>query len=207
MPFFQPTEFENDWLINNTGIHGGRPARFPAEQKERSCIETLLFPVSRGRRYNTLYFAKPAIKRLRRSLASLGDCKQSLSLVRRCRTSCKVVCHETAGFFGFFQPKEALPPLDFPANRDAPRPYWMTQRQRRGHCPPLESTQKAKTECAKLEAHSILHFRNLTENPPDLSATFLQVARFPAILTEKPQETLSAETPGSFSWYIFCPAI
>ena len=89
-----------------------KPARFPAEQKERSIVETLLFPVSRGRRYNTLYFAIPAIKRLRRSLASLGDCKQSLSLVRRCRTSCKVVCHETAGFFGFFRPKGTLPPLE-----------------------------------------------------------------------------------------------
>ena len=42
-------------------------------------------------------------------------------------------------------------------------------------------------------------FRNVTEKLPDFSATFLQVARFPAILTEKTQETLSAETPISLS--------
>ena len=78
----------------------------------------------------------------------------------------KIVCHETAGFFGFFRPhrpqaacnaqplnaalialqrerrplwkpppKGTLSPLDTPANRDAPRPYWMTQSQRGS--PPL----------------------------------------------------------------------
>jgi hypothetical protein len=81
-----------------------KPARFPAEQKERSCNETLLFPVSRGRRYNTLYFAS------------------------------KVVCHETAGFFGFFQPKEALPPLDSPAKGRL--------------LPSFGIHPKSKTECA-----------------------------------------------------------
>ena len=50
-------------------------------------------------------------------------------------------------------------------------------------------------------------FRNVTEKLPDFSATFLQVARFPAIPTEKTQETLSAETPRSLSWYLFHPAI
>ena len=115
-------------------LHSQKPARFPAEQKERSCIETLLFPVSRGRRYNTLDLAIPAIKRLHRSLASLCDCKQSLSLVRRCRTSCKFVCHETAGFFGLFRPRRALPPLDSPA-KGRPALLWK---------PP----QKSKTECA-----------------------------------------------------------
>ena len=110
-----------------------KPARFPAEQKERSCTETLLFLVSRGRRYNTLDLAIPAIKRLRRSLASLGDCKQSLSLVRLCRTSCKVVCHETAGFFGFFRPRRVLPSF--------------------GNLP-----QKAKRNVPSADAHSILLF-------------------------------------------------
>ena len=42
-------------------FHSQKPARFPAEQKERSCIETLLFPVSRGCRYNTLYFASKVV--------------------------------------------------------------------------------------------------------------------------------------------------
>ena len=38
-----------------------KPTRFPAVQKERSCNKTLLFPVSRGRRYNTLYFASKVV--------------------------------------------------------------------------------------------------------------------------------------------------
>ena len=108
-----------------------KPVHFPDRQKERSCIKTILFPVSRGRRYNTLDLAIPAIKRLSRSLASLGDCKQSLSLVRRCRTSCKVVCHETAGFFGFFRPRRTLPSF--------------------GNLP-----QKAKRNVPSADAHSIL---------------------------------------------------
>ena len=50
------------------------------------------------------------------------------------------MCHETAGFFGFFQSKgnsipsehprqrRTLFPFEIPlANRDAARPYWMTQ--------------------------------------------------------------------------------
>ena len=41
--------------------HSQKPARFPAEQKERSFVETLLFPVSRGCRYNTLYFASKVV--------------------------------------------------------------------------------------------------------------------------------------------------
>ena len=41
--------------------HSQKPARFPAKQKERSLVETLLFPVSRGCRYNTLYFASKVV--------------------------------------------------------------------------------------------------------------------------------------------------
>ena len=66
-----------------------------------------------ARRYNTLDFAIPAIKRRSRSLATLGDCKQSLSLVR-----------------------QAGPHAKSCANRDAARPYWMTQRGLR----PLKAT-------------------------------------------------------------------
>lgn len=61
--------------------------------------------LSLARRYNTLDFAIPVIKRRSRSLATLGDCKQSLSLVR-----------------------QAGPHAKSCANRDATRPYWMTQR-------------------------------------------------------------------------------
>ena len=115
--------------------HSQKPARFPAEQKERSFVETLLFPVSRGCRYNTLYFAS------------------------------KVVCQGDAVPIGFPATKppvsldssgqEGPPPLDSPANRDASRPYWMTQRQRKGH-PPLETTPKAKRNVPANYAHSIL---------------------------------------------------
>ena len=64
----------------------------------------------------------------------------------------KVVCHETAGFIGFFLPRRACPPLDasrqgsaaafgnhcqgnavpfgFPSQQGVPHPYWMTPSQR-----------------------------------------------------------------------------
>lgn len=60
-----------------------------------------------ARRYNTLDFAIPAIKRRSRSLATLGDCKQSLSLVR-----------------------QAGPHAKSCANRDAARPYWKPRGKR-----------------------------------------------------------------------------
>ena len=55
----------------------------------------------------------------------------------------KVVCHETAGFFGFFRSKGKLSPLNTPGKEErrsplytpgqqgCSRPYWMTQGQRR----------------------------------------------------------------------------
>ena len=43
----------------------------------------------------------------------------------------KVVCHETAGFFGFFRSKGKLSPLYTPGQQGCSRPYWMTQGQRR----------------------------------------------------------------------------
>ena len=49
-------------------------------------------------------------------------------------------------FLWILPAKGALPPLESSANRDASRPYWMTQRQRR-NCPPLESTQKQNGMC------------------------------------------------------------
>lgn len=67
----------------------------------------------------------------------------------------KVVCHETAGFIGFFPPGRLCPPLDstrqgsaaafgnhckgnavpfgFPSQQGAPRPYWMIPSQRNCH--------------------------------------------------------------------------
>ena len=141
-----------------------KPARFPAEQKERSFVETLLFPVSRGCRYNTLYFAIPAIKRLRRSLASLGDCKQSLSLVRRCRTSCKVVCQGDAV------------PVGCPATKP---PVSLDSSGQEGLSPSFGIHPKSKKECAKLQAHSFLLFRNAAESSFDLLSLFYGLPGFP----------------------------
>lgn len=124
-----------------------KPARFPAEQKERSFVETLLFPVSRGRRYNTLYFALPAIKRLRRLMASLGDCRQSLSLVRRCRTSCKAVCQGDAVPVGSSATKPPVS-LDSSGQRER-RPLWIP-RPKEGRHPPLESSQKKQNRMCLL---------------------------------------------------------
>ena len=53
----------------------------------------------------------------------------------------KVVCHETAGFIGFFLPRRVLPSIGFhpprqrcrlwkPLPTGCSRPYWMTQSQR-----------------------------------------------------------------------------
>ncbi len=92
--------------------HSQKPARFPAEQKERSFVETLLFPVSRGRRYNTLYFAS------------------------------KVVCQGDAVPVGFPATKPPVSldssgqrercPLWIPLPTGMLRaPYWMTLRQRK----------------------------------------------------------------------------
>ena len=56
----------------------------------------------------------------------------------------KVVCHETAGFIGFFRPRRVLPSIGFhPPRERCPlcihkptgrsRPYWMTPSQRNCH--------------------------------------------------------------------------
>ena len=81
-----------------------------------SCPEQPLSATHGRQRYNTLDFAR------------------------------KVVCHETAGFIGFFLPRRACPPLDSTcqgnavpfgilSQQGAPRPYWMTQGQR--NCRPF----------------------------------------------------------------------
>ena len=64
----------------------------------------------------------------------------------------KVVCHETAGFFGFFRPRKALPPFGFLPPRQRRRlwkplprvlcPLWIPQPT--GRSPPLLETQRQR---------------------------------------------------------------
>lgn len=100
--------------------------------------------LSPPQRYNTLDFALPAIKRLRRLMASLGDCRQSLSLVRRCRTSCKAVCQGDAFPVGSSATKPPVS-LDSSGQRER-RPLWIP-RPKEGRHPPLVSSQKQNRMC------------------------------------------------------------
>ena len=80
--------------------------RCPTSAATGKCYATPGAPlsaVSGHKRYNTLYFAIPVIKRQGCSLTTLGKCKHLLSLIRQAGSHAKSC-----------------------ANRDAVRPYWMT---------------------------------------------------------------------------------
>ena len=113
----------------------------PCRRQHQQHVRLVAVAYPLPQRYNTLYFALPAIKRLRRLMASLGDCRQSLSLVRRCRTSCKAVCQGDAFPVGSSATKPPVS-LDSSGQRER-RPLWIP-RPKEGRHPPLVSSQKTK---------------------------------------------------------------
>ena len=88
-------------------------------------------------------------------LSGVGQPLSSVSGRQRYNTldfASKVVCHETAGFFGFFRPRKALPSFGFLPPRQRRRlwkplprvlcPLWIPQPT--GRSPPLLETQRQR---------------------------------------------------------------
>ena len=134
------------------GFSSGRTQNPPVlrlTESTCSCPEQPLSATHGRQRYNTLDFAN------------------------------KVVCHETAGFIGFFPPGRLCPPLDstcqgsaaafgnhcqgnavpfgFPCQQGASRPYWMTPGQR--DCRPFGFPARFEMSTHKGKCFVGIHFK------------------------------------------------